>query len=77
MILDVYCFYTGWDYGIRYQGIKFLYHSVIKNIILFLMIYLFVWLYYIKRYRIFLHIALLIFCVTISIIAFPWLGESI
>lgn len=77
MLLDVYCFISGWSYGLHYQGKDFLYHSVAKNSISFFTIYLLSGIYFVNRNPIFLHISLFIFCVTISTIAFPWLGESI
>lgn len=76
MLLDTYCFISGWSYGLRYQGKDFLYHSVVKNSISFLAIYLLAGAYFYKHNAIFLHISLFIFCVTISTVAFPWLGES-
>jgi hypothetical protein len=77
MLLDIYCFISGWSYGFRYQGKDFLYQSLAKNSVSFLAIYLLLGAYFVKRHSVFLHISLLIFCVTISTIAFPWLGESI
>jgi len=77
MLLDIYCFISGWSYGLRYQGKDFLYHSVVKNSIAFFAIYLLLGAYFIKRHSHFLHVSLFIFCITISTIAFPWLGESI
>lgn len=76
MLLDIYCFISGWSYGLRYQGKDFLYHSVVKNSIAFLAIYLLLGAYFAKRHSIFLHVSLFIFCITISTIALPWLGES-
>ena len=77
MLFNLFLFCSNWSRAIHYHGIDFLYHSVVKNIVSFLAIYLLIAAYFVKRRPIFLHIALLFFCVTISIVAFPWLGENI
>lgn len=75
--LEVYWMKRGWSYGLHFQGIEFLHHSIFKNIFFFSLIYILMGIYYKTRNMIFLHAAILLFCVTISIVAFPWLGESI
>lgn len=75
--LEVYWVKRGWSYGLHYQGLDFLHHSIVKNIVYFSLIYILMGIYYKTRNMAFLHVAILLFCITVSIVAFPWLGESI
>ncbi len=74
--LEAYWTTCNWHYGVKFQGLDFIHHSIVKNIICFLSIYILMGIYYKSRNTIFFHAAILLFCVTISIVAFPWLGES-
>ena len=74
-IYDVVFFYRGWGGGLHYQGLQFLQYSMINAITYFVLIYSLIGAYCMTRRAIFLHMALLLFCVTITSIAFPWLGE--
>lgn len=75
MFYDAYFFYRHWDYGLHYQGLEFLSYSAIKSIIFFSSIYILVGVYCKTHNAIFLHMTLLLFCVTISIVSFPYVGE--
>lgn len=75
--LEAYWMKRGWSYGLHYQELEFLYHSIAKNIICFSLIYILTGIYCKTRNIIFLRAAILLFCVTISVVAYPWLGESI
>ena len=74
MLIDIFFFCANWSGTIHYQGKDYLYHAILKSSLSFAAVYLFVGVYFIKRRSIFLHMALIIFCVTISTIAFSWLG---
>lgn len=74
--LEAYWTTCNWHYGVKFQGLDFIHHSIVKNVICFLSIYILMGIYYKSRNTIFFHAAILLFCVTISIVAFPWLGES-
>ena len=73
--LEVYWMKRGWSYGLHYQGLEFLHHSITKNIIFFSLIYILTGIYCKTRNVTFLHVAILLFCATISVVAYPWLGE--
>lgn len=75
LFFDFFYFYNFWCDGLHTQGKKFLYNTAIKNIFYFLSVGIFIGLYYTKKNVALLHVALLIFCITISIIAFPFLGR--
>lgn len=75
MFYDMYFIYSGWEYAIHYRGSEYLRYAAIRNIIAFSLVYLLVGIYYKKRNVVFLHIALLLFCATISIVSFPYIGE--
>lgn len=75
MFLDIYWISSGWKYGLNYQGINFLSYSVIANSIAFVLIYALLGTYYKTKKIIYLQPAILFFFITISVIAFPWLGE--
>lgn len=77
MFFDIYWFKRGWHYGAQFQGLDFIHHSIVKNIICFFSLYVFIGIYYKSRNIVFLHMALLLFCATISVVAYPWLGELI
>lgn len=75
LFFDIFYFYNFWNYGLHAQGKKFLYDTVLKNILYFLSVGILIGFYCIKRNTVFLHVALLIFCITISTTAFPFLGR--
>ncbi|MES2204520.1 MAG: hypothetical protein V4496_04780 [Pseudomonadota bacterium] len=75
--LEAYYTKISLHYGVQFQGINFIHHSIVKNIIFFSLIYILTGIYCKTRNIAFLHVAILLFCITISIVAFPWLGESI
>lgn len=75
LLLNISYFYRFWGDGLHIQGGKFLHNAVIKNALYFSFIGIFMGLYYIKRNYALLHVALLLFCVTLSIVAFPFLGR--
>lgn len=74
-ILDVFWMINGWAYGIRHQGLNFLINSIFENGILFLLLYVLISIYCKWRRVFLLHFAVLLFFITLSLFAFPWLGE--
>lgn len=77
MLIDTFFFCANWNGAIHYQGKEYLYRAALRSSASFLAIYLFIIAYFMKRNSIFLHIALIIFCIIVLTIAFPWLGESL
>lgn len=75
-LCNFFWIYNNWSYGLKYQRQAFLHHSLTQNIICFAIIYIFMGIYYKTRNALFHHPAILLFCVTLSIVAFPWLGET-
>lgn len=76
-VLDICFFIMMWPYGIKGQGETYTVLFSLLNLFCFYLIYNLVSQYKKEKKRIFIYLANFLFMLTLTLVAFPWIGESL